>query len=104
MVDITVHFVCNAVIADIYEKEYVLPADRFMERSLSFPGAEAGAGSFGKIIVFYITLKSGIVFGEIIYCLSEFYQIVVDTVCQLCGGLRGNNLQRGNWYSSLQFM
>ena len=70
------------MIADIYEKENILSTDRFMKHSLAFTRAKTGAGSFGKIVILYITLKSGVVFIKVINGLTKLYKILVDTIRQ----------------------
>ncbi len=66
MVCVTVHLVGNAVIAHIHEDKDVLTTDGCVENALGFPGAEAGAFDFYKIIVFHIAVEGWIHFKGVV--------------------------------------
>ena len=95
MVGITVHFICNAVIAHIHQQEQIFASDGFMECTFGFSRSETGTVCKGKVIAFDIAVKGGIVFHFfIVDTAAEFHQIIIDPAAHpLCGG-QGDQLQR----------
>ena len=91
MIDISVHSIGNAVVADIHEKKNIFAADGFHKEALAFAGAKAGARCFGKIIVFHITLESRVIFGKIIDRFAKFDEISVNAVCHPDGRFCGDD-------------
>ena len=93
MVDVAVHIVCDAVIADIHQKEQVFSADRFLKGSFAFAAAKAGSFHFQQIVIFTVALKGRIcLYFVIVDGFTEFNQVIIDSFAHFLRGRKGDDL------------
>ncbi len=92
MVGITVHGVCNTVIADVHQEEQIFSPDGLMEGGFTFPASKAGCLKVHQIVVLAVAVKGRVFFYlVIVYASAEFNQIIVDLPSHFAGGAQGND-------------
>ncbi len=95
MVLITVHLIGDGMVAHIHQDEEILASYGFQDMTLAFSTAKAGNVASHDIIVFYVTVKGGIVLDHIIVdALAKLHQIPVDPISHGCHGRVYDQFQR----------
>ena len=71
---------------------YILSTDGFVNCCFTFTGTEAVACSIRNEIIRNISLKGGIILGNILHIFTEIDKIVIDTVSEIPGRIHNDEL------------
>ena len=96
VVCVTVHFVCQAVIAHIDEDEKIFSAHGLLQNSLSLAAVEAGRVESEEIVLFCVTLKSGIIDVYVVDLAAKVHKIIVDLISKFRGAVEDQQFERGH--------
>ena len=93
MVQVAVHRVSEAVIADIDHKEQILAPYGFSDNSFRFACAETGTFTFNQIIFKLVAGKEGGIEGFSQGILAEPYDVIIYFLPKLPAALQSRNLK-----------
>ena len=80
---VVIHFISNAVIADIGKNIDVVSADAFIDSSFCFAASETVKTVFYLVAVLDIAVKCGIVFRHFVKIVAKLRDIMIYAVTQL---------------------
>ena len=76
----------------IDQNENILSTDGFVNCCFAFTGTEAVACGIRNEIIRNISLKGGIILGNILHIFTEIDKIVIDTVSEIPGRIHNDEL------------
>ena len=88
----TVHFIGDVVIAYIDQNENIFSTDGFINRCFAFAGTKTVACGIYDEIIRNISLKSRVVLGNILDIFTKIDKIVIDTVPKILGRIHNDKL------------
>jgi hypothetical protein len=96
-----VHLICDGVIGDIHEDVDILASGGILKHSLAFAGGEAGQNDRKPVVLFIVSLISGVIPVFIVVAYTEVVDPSVYFLTELFRGRKNDQGKRRNGVACL---
>ena len=96
-----VHLICDGVIGDIHEDVDILASGGILKHSLSFAGGKAGQNDRKPVVLFIVSLISGVIPVFIVVAQTEVADPIVYLFTEFLRGRENDQSKRCNGVARL---